>query len=266
LAAAKSRARQVRRRRTAALSLWLAAVLIGFDLVRGGDALSASGAPGAVSASSPTPAPAPAPPPVVSAAPPEPEPMVVRQGDGTFAFASGSGPVTGRAGPVVHYRVAVENKAGLDLDKFAGAVERTLGDPRSWTAEGVRRLQRVAETEAAQFTVLLATPVTSEAICQEDGLQTHQYTSCRLQDGRVVLNSERWITGVPDYGAPLSTYQEYLVNHEVGHQFGFGHELCPAPGQVAPVMQQQTLGLDGCTANAWPYIDGQRYAGPAAND
>ncbi len=99
-------------------------------------------------------------------------------------------------------------------------------------------------------------------MCREEWLETDQYTNCRLGDGRVVINSARWLTAVPEYGAPLETYQAYALNHEVGHQLGFEHELCPEPGQPAPVMLQQTLGLDGCVANGWPYLDGRRYEGP----
>ena len=79
----------------------------------------------------------------------------------------------------------------------------------------------------------------------------------------MVLNLARWLTAVPNYGASIEEYRQYLINHEVGHELGHGQEACPAPGQPAPVMQQQTYGLNGCAANAWPYIGGQRYAGPA---
>jgi hypothetical protein len=196
---------------------------------------------------------------------PMPGPSVVKAGTGTFAFAGVSGQVVGRSGPVRTYRVAVEDGLGLDAETFGYVVEGVLKDPRSWTADGSVRLQRVGGRAASSFTLLLASPGTSERLCRVDGLETDQFTNCRLGDGRVVINSERWLTAVPNYGAALEIYQAYAVNHEVGHQLGHGHELCPAPGQPAPVMQQQTYGLQGCVANGWPFVNGARYSGPATN-
>ncbi|MGC4893849.1 DUF3152 domain-containing protein [Micromonospora sp. DT31] len=181
-------------------------------------------------------------------------------GSGTFAVAQERSPVRGQAGPLRRYRVEVEQGTGQDADRFAAAVDTVLGDPRSWIASGQLRVQRVPEAVAADFTVYLASPATSERMCAEGGLRTERYTSCRLP-GQVVLNLARWMTAVPDYGAPLEVYRTYVINHEIGHEFGELHQACPAPGAPAPVMQQQTYGLDGCVPNAWPYVDGSRYEG-----
>ncbi|MET8837195.1 DUF3152 domain-containing protein [Micromonospora sp. NPDC004540] len=181
-------------------------------------------------------------------------------GPGSFAAADGRSPVAGHDGPLRRYRIEVERDAGQDADEFAATVDAVLGDPRSWIASGELRVQRVPEATAADFTIYLATPATSERMCAEGGLSTERYTSCRLP-GRVIINLARWMEGVPDYGAPLEVYRTYVVNHEVGHEFGELHQACPGPGAPAPVMQQQTYGLDGCLANAWPYVDGVRYEG-----
>ncbi|MFC8847803.1 MULTISPECIES: DUF3152 domain-containing protein [unclassified Micromonospora] len=198
-------------------------------------------------------------------------------GPGRFTTAAGQSPVQGAGGPVRRYRVLVERDTGQAPDAFAAVVDEVLGDPRSWIASGGLRLQRVtgpaaagldAAAEAApdapapdvDFTVYLATPATSERMCALGGLHTERYTSCRLP-GQVIINLARWMEAVPDYGAPLDVYRAYVVNHEVGHELGELHEACPGPGEPAPVMQQQTYGLDGCVANPWPYLDGTRYAG-----
>jgi hypothetical protein len=170
----------------------------------------------------------------------------------------------GAAGAVHRFRVAVENGVPVTVDAFAAKVDQVLGDPRSWIASGQDRLQRVPANSAAEFTIYLATRATSTAMCAAGGVDTDGYTSCRTP-GHVIINLDRWLSAVPEYranGVPLDTYRSYVLNHETGHQLGHGHELCPGVGRPAPVMEQQTLGLHGCTANPWPYLDGRRYAGP----
>ncbi|MEV7332257.1 DUF3152 domain-containing protein [Micromonospora sp. NPDC093244] len=166
----------------------------------------------------------------------------------------------GGDGHLLRYRVLVERDIrGLPAAEVAASVSATLNDPRGWTAGGRWRLRRVGAGTPADFTIYLATPGTRDTLCQDvpDG-----YTSCRNGD-RVVLNVARWVKAVPGYRANLATYRQYMVNHEVGHRLGLGHERCPGRGRAAPVMQQQTLGLHGCTANAWPYPNGTaRYTGP----
>jgi hypothetical protein len=180
---------------------------------------------------------------------------------GAFTFVTGYGPVLGTAGTLRRFTVAVENTIGpAEGADFADEIDRTLGDPRSWIASRQVRLQRVPPNVAAEFTIYLASARTSERMCAAGGLATEGYTSCRLP-GRLIINDDRWRGGVRGYGAPISIYRAYAINHEVGHQLGHGHEACPGKGRPAPVMQQQTYGLRGCHANAWPYLNGRRYAG-----
>ena len=177
----------------------------------------------------------------------------VEQGAGTVSVVDGSSAVYG-SGPLERFVVEVEDGIGVDSGQFAAAVEATLGDPRSWGNGGQMSFQRVGAAEAASgsydFRVSLVSPGSMETYCP--GVGTGGYTSCRYGE-RAVINLARWETAVPDYAGDIATYRLYVVNHEVGHALGNGHENCPGPGQLAPVMQQQTLGLQGCAKNAWPY-------------
>jgi hypothetical protein len=211
---------------------------------------------------------APAAPPAVDSAPaskpssaPPPPVRITYPAHGHRKWATApaqTGGPDGHAGALMTYRVLVERDIrGLTPAAFAGTVRATLADPRGWTAGGKWRFRRVGPGQAYDFTLYLATPDTRDTLCagSPDG-----YTSCR-NGGSVVLNVARWVKGIPHYGASLAAYRQYMVDHEVGHRLGHGHELCPGPGQPAPVMQQQTLGLHGCTPNSWPYRNGHAYAG-----
>jgi hypothetical protein len=183
---------------------------------------------------------------------------------GQFSYVTGYGPVLGATGAIRRFRVAVEKPVRTVVAaRFADEVNRALGDERSWVADRRFRLRRVPISAPAEFTVFLASARTSERMCRAGGLETGAYTSCRLH-AKVIINDDRWAGSVRGYGAPLATYRAYVINHEVGHQFGHGHEGCPGRGRRAPVMMQQTYGLQGCVANSWPFPDGRRYAGPPA--
>lgn len=175
-------------------------------------------------------------------------------GTGQWEFASGGGPRFGRGGPLRPYRVAVEVGLPVSVAEFTAAVDRALGDHRGWTASGQVQFQRVSG--AANFTVLLASPWTAYALCRsfvDIRIGGVPYTSCQA-GSQIVINSDRYLNGSPGrFTGPLSVYRPYVINHEVGHRLGYGHVGCPGAGQLAPVMQQQTLRMQGCQPNAWPY-------------
>jgi hypothetical protein len=184
--------------------------------------------------------PAPAP----STAPPVP---VVQRGHGRLEVVPGTSARTG-AGELTTYVVEVEGGLGIEASGFAAAVEGTLADPRSWTAR--RAMQRVDDEDDADLRVVLASPALTDQLCAP--LDTGGYFSC-ANGATAVLNAARWLRGAPSYDGHLEDYRSYVVNHEVGHTLGLGHADCPGAGQVAPVMLQQTKGLDGCARGPWPY-------------
>ncbi|MFF0469198.1 DUF3152 domain-containing protein [Micromonospora zamorensis] len=190
-------------------------------------------------------------------------------GTGGFGYDARSGPVLGRAGELRRYRVAVESGSNEDAAEFGLAVQTALAGPGSWVDSGRLRLQQVPGDAPRDFTVYLATARTAGRMCADGGVDIRvggrPYTSCRAP-GQVIINLDRWRLSVPHFvsaGVPLAVYRTYVVNHEVGHQLGHRHERCPGAGRPAPVMMQQTLFLNGCRVNQWPYLDGRRYAGPA---
>ncbi len=181
---------------------------------------------------------------------PKPEPrqrvQIPDRASGRFTTAPGRTPQVGR-GTALRYTVAVERALPYAPADVAPVVDATLADPRGWTKHGPYAFQRVPQRP--DIRVLLASPDTTDELCAP--LQTRGRVSCR-NGVLVVLNARRWAYGIPDYDGALRRYRQYLVNHEVGHALGAGHVECPGRGRRAPLMMQQSYGLDGCRPNAWP--------------
>lgn len=174
----------------------------------------------------------------------------VDSADGDLETVEGESGVMGE-GPLSTFTVETEEGLPGKEEDFAAAVEEILGDPRSWGNDGERSLQRVDDDDA-DFRVILAAPDTVDEMCAP--LRTNGFVSC-AQGNSAIINQNRWVSGVDHFEDDLETYRIYLINHEVGHTFGFGHVGCPGDGEPAPVMQQQTYGLQGCEANGWVHPD-----------
>lgn len=171
----------------------------------------------------------------------------VTKGGGTLVPVGGKSEVAGK-GPLKRYVVQVEKGLPGEPADFAAAVEKILGDQRSWGGDGEMSFQRVADPDDAQIRVSLAAPKTLDSLCAP--LSTNGYVSC-TQGRHVIINQNRWVSGVPHFDGDLDTYRIYVINHEVGHALGHGHVNCSDKGEPAPVMQQQTFGLQGCEKNGW---------------
>lgn len=210
-----------------------------------------------------TPAPSPTPSPTPTPAPTPPTPTAgPTSGKGTFTTAEADGKAVGK-GTVRRYKVEVEDGIGIDPKAVATQVQAILADKRGWTADGVDGFQLVS-SGTYDFTVRIASPDTVDRICATAGLNTKGEVNCDV-GSQVMVNSKRWNTGSPEFSGPLDEYRALIVNHEVGHRIGHGHESCPGKGKPAPAMMQQIYGLNGCVANAWPYTaDGHYISGPAA--
>jgi|JI10StandDraft_1071094.scaffolds.fasta_scaffold24514_6 hypothetical protein len=189
-----------------------------------------------------------------STATPSADPTTVpKSGDGKLTAVAIPGSDTERTGRTVTFNVEVEGGLGIDPARFATKVRQVLSDQRGW--EPLDKIHFVAvspEKRAAgaqvDIRITLASSNLTDQLCAP--LRTGGEVSCN-HDGRAVINAMRWAAGVSYYD-DLDAYRNYVINHEVGHGLWHPHAMCPGPGQKAPIMQQQTLGLQGCTAWPWP--------------
>lgn len=152
--------------------------------------------------------------------------------------------------PEAVFTYSVESRGILtaSLAEFKQQANDTLNDQRGWRALGVRFTE---VPSGGNFTFVLAEAYTVPSFAPTVCSSTY---SCRV--GRyVIINQDRWLGATPSWnnaGGSLRDYRHMVINHETGHWLGHDHATCGGAGQLAPIMQQQSIDLQGCAFNAWP--------------
>jgi Protein of unknown function (DUF3152) len=192
-------------------------------------------------------------PPPKAGATPAKKVVVPATGPGRYQAARERAKPASDGGRLIRFDVKVERNLDIPPDEAAKLIAGILNDRRSWRGTGRWRFELVsAVSDQAELHAYIVTPGTTDRLCAP--LQTRGEVSCQ-NGNRVVLNAKRWQFGAKAYGNDLTNYRRYLVNHEFGHYIGHGHVNCPGRDQLAPIMLQQTKGLDGCRKNPWVQSD-----------
>lgn len=151
------------------------------------------------------------------------------------------------------YCVAARGVPTRYLTDLSAKLAAVFADKRGWGLGGQVRL--TPATTNCSFTVWLSAAgqmPSFGSICDANW-------SCRVGPN-VVINFDRWMGASAAWnksGGTLENYRVMVINHETGHWFGFGHKHCGGAGQPAPVMQQQSINLQGCKFNPWPLASEQ---------
>ncbi|KNX39393.1 hypothetical protein VV01_11100 [Luteipulveratus halotolerans] len=178
------------------------------------------------------------------------------RGDGTLKPVLVPGADSTGAGRQVTYALEVEGGLSIDTGEVGATVGRVLRDPRGWQRQDKIRFVQVTPQQRASgvrpdVVISLVSPDKVDQMCAP--LDTGGLWSCANKD-HAVLSYRRWVEATPSYQGRVEPYRTYQINHEVGHELGHPHAQCPGAGQVAPVMLQQSMGLGGCKANAFPTV------------
>lgn len=178
----------------------------------------------------------------------------------------------------LHYCVATRGSVSESLEQFENKIFRTLNSPEGWPRAGVTfRFAHAASgsgsdgasdadtnTSSGTSTSSAANAVDCDfTLWLSEASQVPSFSSycsveysCRVGNA-VIINQSRWNEPTSSWlngGGNLENYRTMVLNHEVGHRLGHmdNENVCASPNGPAPLMQEQSISLRGCSIRWWP--------------
>jgi len=144
------------------------------------------------------------------------------------------------------YSIEFDENIVINRNLVIKKINEVLDDKRGWERLGYR-FRYVIRKSDAEFKIKIVNEEKIVKICKFSGL------SCADMTRKIIyINVKRWRRGSKGSKLTLDNYRTYLINHEMGHLLGRGHNKCGKGDTKVPVMVQQTLGIGDCKPNPWP--------------
>lgn len=148
----------------------------------------------------------------------------------------------------VHQRIPREEGT-----HFLQEVDGILQDPRGWDVQFTRVPLRELLTKPKKDAFIIRLTPSKDLYALYPDFQAQQLSVADMGERTIDINHCRWTEECPNNSQlTLPEYRRYVVLHEVGHMLGKQHPDTLPDQEAAPVMMQQTLGIQHYKANPWP--------------
>ena len=157
-----------------------------------------------------------------------------------------------------HYCVVTNGEVG-SVEDFSNAVFRILNSEHGWARRRDFRTFYGRQLRF-QYRARPSVDLADVLVGMFGAIQLPCGQQCDYQRRSLEFGTDVWMSG----GGDLARYRTMVINHEVGHRLGhIDNEMTCAwggAGQAAPLMQEQSIFLDGCAINEYP-LDSELWIG-----